>query len=53
MFQVQGKEEVSATQGITPYVPKSAVESDEMSLFKRLVLAEAGGEGQLGMGSGC
>ena len=46
---VQGKEEVSATQGVTPYVPKSAVESDEMSLFKRLVLAEAGGEGQLGM----
>ena len=46
---VQGKEEVSATQSITPYVPKSAVESDEMSLFKRLVLAEAGGEGQLGM----
>ena len=46
---VQGKEEVSATQSITPYVPSSAVESDEMSLFKRLVLAEAGGEGQLGM----
>ena len=46
---VQGKEEVSATQAITPYVPSSAVESDEMSLFKRLVLAEAGGEGQLGM----
>ena len=46
---VAGKEEVSATQGITPYVPSSAVESDEMGLFKRLVLAEAGGEGQLGM----
>ena len=47
--EVEGKEEVSATQGITPYVPSSAVESDEMGLFKRLVLAEAGGEGQLGM----
>ena len=46
---VQGKEEVSATQSITPYVPKSAVDSDELTLFKRLVLAEAGGEGQLGM----
>ena len=46
---ITGKEEVSATQGVTPYVPNSAVESDEMGLFKRLVLAEAGGEGQLGM----
>jgi hypothetical protein len=47
--EVEGKEEVSATQGITPYVPSSSVESDEMGLFMRLVLAEAGGEGQLGM----
>ena len=47
--EVEGKEEVSATQSITPYVPKSAVESDEMGLFMKLVLAEAGGEGQLGM----
>ena len=47
--EVQGKEKVSANQSISPYVPKSTVESDEMSLFKRLVLAEAGGEGKLGM----
>ena len=47
--EVEGKEEVSATGSITPYVPKSSVESDEMSLFMKLVLAEAGGEGKLGM----